>query len=51
MVRRIVGSTIMTATGRMEMDAFRELLDGKQVRRKGHSAPPEGLILEKVIYE
>ncbi len=50
MVRRIVGSTMMTATGRMEMDAFRELLDGKHVHRKGHSAPPEGLILEKVLY-
>lgn len=50
MVRRIVGSTIMTATGRMEMDAFRKLLDGKQVQRKGHSAPPDGLILEKVHY-
>lgn len=50
MVRRIVGTTIQVATGRVEMHQFEQLLSGRKVKRKGHSAPAVGLILEEVKY-
>lgn len=51
MVRRIVGTSHRVASGRMMVHDFRLLLEGEDAVRKGHSAPPEGLILEKVRYE
>lgn len=50
MVRRIVGTTHRVATGRLTIHDFKLLLEEKEVARKGHAAPPEGLILEKVTY-
>jgi tRNA pseudouridine38-40 synthase len=51
MVRRIVGSMIQVATGKMEKKKFEQLLNGEQVERKGHSAPAHGLILVNVTYD
>jgi tRNA pseudouridine38-40 synthase len=50
MVRRIVGSTIHTSIGKISPEIFKELLSGAQVKRKAHSAPAHGLILERVNY-
>lgn len=50
MVRRIVGTSHRVATGRLKIHDFKLLLEEKDVARKGHAAPPEGLILEKVTY-
>lgn len=50
MVRRIVGSMVQAAAGKITMDQFDSLLAGTQTKQKGFAAPPEGLILEKVHY-
>jgi len=51
MVRRIVGTSHRVAAGRLNIQDFMRLMEGGKVNRKGHAAPPEGLILEKVNYE
>lgn len=51
MVRRLVGSMVQVAAGKESPTSFYELLDGKEVIKKGHSAPPHGLYLESVAYE
>lgn len=51
MVRRIVGSLILTASGKMSMNEFASLFGETEREQKGHSAPAEGLILEEVYYE
>lgn len=51
MVRRIVGSMIQTAAGKMSMDEFVSLFDEPEREQKGYSAPAEGLMLEEVYYE
>lgn len=50
MVRRLVGSMVQVAAGRQTPESFQDLLEGKPVDQKGHSAPPHGLYLEKVNY-
>jgi tRNA pseudouridine38-40 synthase len=50
MVRRLVGTMVQVAAGRQTMVSFQELLDSKQVTRKGHSAPAQGLYLDSVTY-
>lgn len=51
MVRRLVGSMVHVALGKMSIDQFRELMEGSSsVESKGYSAPPEGLVLADVIY-
>lgn len=50
MVRRLVGTMICVALGRMELSGFERLLGGKEREEKVVSAPPQGLLLEKVIY-
>jgi len=50
LVRRLVGSMVMTASGRMEISRFEEMLKGPERESKGFSAPAKGLILEKVFY-
>jgi len=51
MVRRLVGTMVKTATGRMSENRFQELLHGKESAKKGHSAPAHGLYLESVSYK
>ncbi|MEX0771435.1 MAG: tRNA pseudouridine(38-40) synthase TruA [Balneolaceae bacterium] len=50
LVRRLVGTMQQTATGKLSMDHFCHLLTASEVSKKGHAAPPEGLILENVRY-
>jgi tRNA pseudouridine38-40 synthase len=50
MVRRLVGTMVLVATGKMEKNQFEDLLSGKKSARKGHAAPACGLILENVEY-
>ncbi|MGF1669774.1 MAG: tRNA pseudouridine(38-40) synthase TruA [Balneolaceae bacterium] len=50
LVRRLVGSMYLTATGRMEIKTFEEMLKAPEMEVKGFSAPAKGLILEKVFY-
>lgn len=51
MVRRLVGSMVQVAAGKESPKSFYDLLEGKEVVKKGHSAPPHGLYLESVAYE
>lgn len=51
MVRRLVGSMIQVAAGKENLKSFYHLLEGNEVVKKGHSAPPHGLYLESVEYE
>lgn len=51
MVRRLVGSMVQVAAGKESPESFYELLEGNEVVKKGHSAPPHGLYLESVAYE
>lgn len=51
MVRRIVGSMIKAAAGKIDKSRLSELLSGNDSEQKAHSAPPHGLFLEEVIYK
>lgn len=51
MVRRLVGSMVHTASGKITIDEFRSLLESEEQSRKAHAAPASGLILEFVHYD
>jgi tRNA pseudouridine38-40 synthase len=50
MVRRLVGTMVLTARSKIEITDFVRLLEGVDTNKKGHSSPPQGLILKKVTY-
>jgi len=50
MVRRLVGSMMQVATGKLTMPEFEKYLNGPETDKKAHAAPPSGLILLKVHY-
>jgi len=50
MVRNITGSLIEVAQGKRKVEDIAQMLDAKNRRALGKSAPARGLFLEKVIY-
>jgi|SRR6056297_3345111 len=50
MVRRLVGSMVQTAAGKININEFDRLLTGGEVQQKAFSAPAAGLILKDVYY-
>lgn len=50
MVRRLAGSMIHVATGRLSPEKFTKLLKGSESKLKAFSAPAKGLMLTKVLY-
>jgi tRNA pseudouridine38-40 synthase len=50
MVRRLVGTMIKTAAGKVPEEEFHALLHGPARSEKGFAAPSRGLTLEKVTY-
>lgn len=50
MVRNIAGTLIDVAAGRIDPEAIRDILAGKDRRRAGWSAPAQGLFLMQVKY-
>lgn len=51
MVRNIVGTLVEVGRGDRSVDAFHELLDARDRRRAGPTAPPHGLCLVHVDYD
>ena len=50
MVRAVVGTLIEVGRGRMSLDEFRQVIEGKQRTQAGESMPAKALFLEKVEY-
>ncbi|UCF81533.1 MAG: tRNA pseudouridine(38-40) synthase TruA [Acidobacteriota bacterium] len=51
MVRNIVGTLLMAGRGELAPEDMTEILRSKDRGRAGPTAPPEGLVLEKVTFE
>ena len=50
MVRILVGTLLEVGRGRWEPEYVQEILDSKDRKQAGPTAPPEGLCLMKVDY-
>lgn len=50
MVRNIVGTLVEVGRGKISPEKMHEILEEKDRRLAGPTAPPQGLFLEKVIY-
>jgi tRNA pseudouridine38-40 synthase len=50
MVRNIVGTLVEVGRGRIPADRLNEILDLRDRRRAGQTAPPQGLFLERIEY-
>ncbi|MEW6001316.1 MAG: tRNA pseudouridine(38-40) synthase TruA [Nitrospirota bacterium] len=50
MVRNIVGTLVEVGRGKFSPDKVKEILESRDRRRAGPTAPPNGLFLEKIIY-
>ncbi len=51
MVRNIVGTLVNVGKGRTSGEEFRRILDSRDRRQAGPTAPPQGLFLVRVSYE
>ena len=50
MVRTLVGTMIDVAKGRFTRAQFSEILKSRDRTKAGLAAPPQGLVLEEVVY-
>ena len=50
MVRAIVGTMIEVGTGKISVEQFCKIIEGKDRTKAGQSVPAEGLFLEKIEY-
>jgi tRNA pseudouridine38-40 synthase len=50
MVRAVVGTLVEVGRGRMSLDDFRKVIEGKQRTQAGESMPAKALFLENVEY-
>lgn len=51
MVRNIVGTLVAVGKGKISVDQFKKILDARDRKRAGATAPAHGLFLKKVYYE
>ncbi len=50
MVRAVVGTLVEVGRGRMSLEEFRQVIEGKKRTQAGESMPAKALFLEKVMY-
>ena len=50
MVRAVVGTLIEVGRGRLSLDDFRKVIEGKQRTEAGESMPGNALLLEDIVY-
>ena len=50
MVRAVVGTLIDVGRGRLSLDEFRKVIEGRRRTDAGESMPPHALFLEKIAY-
>ena len=50
MVRAVVGTLVEVGRGRMTVDDFRRVIEGKKRTEAGESMPAHALFLEKIVY-
>ncbi|MBI4550335.1 MAG: tRNA pseudouridine(38-40) synthase TruA [Candidatus Omnitrophica bacterium] len=50
MVRNIVGTLLLVGRGKISLADFDRILEARDRRQAGPTAPPQGLVLEKVSY-
>ena len=50
MVRGLVGTMLRVGTGKLSLDAFRQVIESRDCTRADFSVPPQGLFLVKVHY-
>lgn len=50
MVRIMVGTLVEIGSGRKSIDTVKEALEQGERKKAGHTAPPQGLFLDKVFY-
>lgn len=50
MVRAIVGTLLDVGRGKLSVEGFRAVIDGRDRALAGTSAPPQGLFLTRVDY-
>lgn len=50
MVRIIVGTLVDIGIGKIDSNSISDIIDSRDRKRAGHTAPPEGLYLSKVFY-
>lgn len=51
MVRIIVGTLIEVGAGKINIDVVLDIIEAKDRTKAGHTAPPQGLYLERVYYD
>jgi tRNA pseudouridine38-40 synthase len=51
MVRAVVGTLVEVGRGRMTLDEFRQVIEGKKRTQAGESMPAKALFLEDVEYK
>jgi tRNA pseudouridine38-40 synthase len=49
-IRIIVGSIVMVGEGKWDINKIKSVLESKDRKTAGPTAPPHGLYLEKIIY-
>jgi len=50
MVRNLVGTLVNVGTGKMTSVRFKEIMNGKDRKKAGATAPAQGLYLKQVNY-
>jgi tRNA pseudouridine38-40 synthase len=50
MVRILVGTLVEVSTGKISVDDIPKIIESKERKRAGFTAPPQGLYLNKVVY-